>query len=221
MTTPILHAKKLVKTFYSPSPHTILNGINLTAHKGESIAIGGRSGQGKSTLLQLLGTLDSPTSGQLEILGTPTSHFNCSSLRCKHLGFVFQSYYLLADFSTLENVLMAARIARQPTHPNSPAYTRAIQLLHDVGLSHRIHHNTKLLSGGEKQRTAIARALCNDPDIILADEPTGNLDKHTAEDIYSILLNTKKTLIVVTHDPLLIQKCSSSYTLSNGELTPT
>ncbi|MFA6915903.1 MAG: ABC transporter ATP-binding protein [Parachlamydiales bacterium] len=222
MNLPLIKARSLVKNFTNPFSITILNGIDLDIYAGESVAIGGRSGQGKSTLLQILGTLDTPTSGSLEILDTSVSKFNASSLRCKHIGFVFQSYYLLADFTALDNVLMAARIARQSTAEGSPAYLRAVSLLERVGLGERLHHSTKLLSGGEKQRVAIARALCNNPDIILADEPTGNLDKTTAEDIYSILLETvqkeNKALVVVTHDPILMERCSKRYTLSQGTL---
>lgn len=223
MNHPLIKAKSIVKKFTSPIKTTILNGIDLEICAGESVAIGGRSGQGKSTLLQILGTLDTPSSGNLEILNTPVGRFNASGLRCKHIGFVFQAYYLLSDFSALDNVLMAARIARQSISEGSPAYTRAVYLLESVGLGERLHHSTKLLSGGEKQRVAIARALCNNPDIILADEPTGNLDKHTAEDIYSILLKTvekeNKALVVVTHDPILMERCSKSYTLYQGSLS--
>lgn len=223
MTVPLLQAKKIVKTFTRPFPITILNGIDLSVFPGDSIAIGGRSGQGKSTLLQILGTLDTPTEGELEICSKTANSFNCSNLRRSHLGFVFQAYYLLSDFSALDNVLMAARIARQSVSPGSPAYQRAVSLLERVGLGERMHHSTKLLSGGEKQRVAIARALCNDPDIILADEPTGNLDKHTAEGIYSILLDIaekeNKALVVVTHDPSLMERCSKRYTLSQGLLS--
>lgn len=220
----LLKAQGIVKKFYSPTQLTILDGVDLTVCAGDSIAIGGRSGEGKSTLLQILGILDTPSAGELQIMGTPASTWNSCSLRSQHIGFIFQSFYLLSDYSALENVLMAARIARKPTGKGTPAYLRAIDLLERVGLSDRLHHSTKLLSGGEKQRVAIARALCNDPSLIMADEPTGNLDKQTAEEIYALLLETVrnegKALIVVTHDPLLMQRCALRYHLSHGTLKP-
>lgn len=223
MSKVLLKAKGLVKKFYRPITTTILNGIDIEVSAGETVAIGGRSGEGKSTLLQILGTLDTPTAGNIEILGTSVSGWNSGSLRCKHIGFVFQSFYLLADYSALENVLMAARISRQSISPGSPAYKRAISLLEKVGLGERLHHSTKLLSGGEKQRVAIARALCNDPQILFADEPTGNLDKQTAEDIYELLFDAvkedQKALIVVTHDPSLMERCQTKYSLSQGLLS--
>lgn len=222
MRKTVLKAKGIVKTFKQPHSLTILNGIDLEVKTNDIIAIGGRSGEGKSTLLHLLGALDIPTQGSLEILGTKAAWTNRNSLRCQHIGFIFQSFYLLSDYTTLENVLIAGRIARKPVHPGSPCYLRAVDLLEKVGLKSRLHHSAKLLSGGEKQRVAIARALCNDPSIILADEPTGNLDKQTAEEIYNILLgeieNNQKALVIVTHDPLLMSKCKTNYTLSNGTL---
>lgn len=220
--SPLLKTRKLVKSFKHPLPLTILNGVDLEVYPGDVIAIGGRSGEGKSTLLHLLGALDVPSSGNLEILGTPATWFNRSSLRCNHIGFIFQAFYLLADYTALENVLMAGRIARKSISPGSLCYNHAVHLLERVGLKNRMHHSTKLLSGGEKQRVAIARALCNNPSIILADEPTGNLDRQTAEEIYQILLETveesQKALVIVTHDPLLIAKCKQRFTLSQGIL---
>ncbi len=220
--TLLLKARGLVKTFFEPIKATVLNGIDLDVHSGETVAIGGRSGEGKSTLLQILGTLDKPSAGSIEIMGKGVSRFNSSALRSRHIGFVFQSFYLLGDYSALDNVLMAARIARRPIGKNSESYSRAVDLLHQVGLGERLYHHTKLLSGGEKQRVAIARSLCNDPEILFADEPTGNLDKQTAEEIYRLLFEAvekgNKSLVVVTHDPVLMERCKTRYRLSNGIL---
>jgi len=219
---PILKATKIQKSFYNPVHINIFKEINLTVVRGDTLAIMGRSGEGKSTLLQILGTLDNPCEGSLEIDGISISQFNKSEIRNKKLGFIFQSFHLMEDYTTLENILMPAKIGRQSTAPNSPAYQRACHLLEQVGLADRRHFNTKLLSGGEKQRVAIARALCNDPDLILADEPSGNLDRQTSEQIHELLLNFahqhKKTLIVVTHNQELAQLCNRRYQLSNGML---
>ncbi len=216
----ILECKGIKKNFYSPLKIEILKEINLTIHQGETIAIMGRSGQGKSTLLQLLGTLDTSCKGTLSIDGMLVNFFNKSHIRNQKLGFIFQSFYLLEEYSALDNVLMPAKIARKACHVNSSAYKRACDLLDHVGLSERRHFNTKLLSGGEKQRVAIARALCNDPKIILADEPSGNLDKETSAQIHDLLLNLakneNKTLIVVTHDPALAALCDKTLRLQDG-----
>lgn len=219
----ILEAKGIKKNFYHPSSVCILQGVDLKLLKGESIAIIGRSGEGKSTLLQILGTLENPCEGFLEIASKQVSAFNKNLIRNKHLAFVFQSFHLLEDYTALENVLMPAKIARRNTSKGSEAYVNGIQLLDYVGLADRAHFNTKLLSGGEKQRVAIARALCNKPDIILADEPSGNLDKESAAKIHDLLLNfvrkENKSLIVVTHDHSLASLCDRRYVLQEGILT--
>lgn len=205
-------------------PHklSILNGIDLTVQQGETVAIMGRSGEGKSTLLQILGTLDSPCSGSITIMGQEVSYFNKSRIRNAHLAFIFQSFHLLEDYSALDNVLMPARIGRKEVSHGSAAYRYATELLDHVGLSDRADFNTKLLSGGEKQRVAIARALCNQPDIILADEPSGNLDKVTAQSIHELLLGfarrQNKALLIVTHDESLAQLCDTRYHLTDGQL---
>lgn len=218
----ILQASKLHKSFYRPVKVNILNGVDLTVHRGDTIAIIGRSGQGKSTLLQILGTLEPSCSGLLEIVDQRVSSFNKSKIRNRHLAFVFQSFHLLEDYTALENVLMPAKIARQKVAKGTPAYRRGIELLELVGLADRAHFHTKLLSGGEKQRVAIARALCNDPDLILADEPSGNLDKVTSESIHRLLLNyakeNNKGLVVVTHDQSLASLCEQQYRLQDGLL---
>lgn len=218
----ILQASNLRKTFYNPAKVQILKNLDLTVKRGEAIAIMGRSGEGKSTLLQILGTLESACSGTLEINGQQVSKFNKSTIRNQKLGFIFQSFHLLEDYTALENVLIPARIARINISPGQKAHERACHLLQHVGLDDRLHFNTKLLSGGEKQRVAIARALCNDPDIILADEPSGNLDKQTSQSIHRLLLDLSysqdKTLIIVTHNPDLAEMCSLRYNLVNGQL---
>lgn len=218
----ILQAKNISKSFSYPAKVSILKNLNLTVSKGESVAITGRSGQGKSTLLQILGTLEKPCSGQLIIAAQTITPFNAGKIRNRHIAFVFQSFHLLEDYTALENVLMPAKIGRRATSKGSEAYQHAFELLERVGLTNRAHFNTKLLSGGEKQRVAIARALCNNPDIIFADEPSGNLDKQTAQDIHHILLgfaNEKgKTLIMVTHDPDLAAMCTKNYVLEQGQI---
>lgn len=216
----ILKARNIRKSFYYPAEVSILRGINLDVMRGETLAITGRSGQGKSTLLQILGTLEKPCSGQLMIAGQTINPFNCGKIRNRNIAFIFQSFQLLEDYTALENVLMPARIARKNTSKGSQAYQQALHLLEIVGLAERAEFNTKLLSGGEKQRVAIARALCNDPDIIFADEPSGNLDKETAQGIHQLLLNFAqekgKALITVTHDPDLAALCSQKYILDAG-----
>jgi lipoprotein-releasing system ATP-binding protein len=218
----ILRAKGITKTFQHPVNVSILNGVDFALARGETAAIMGRSGEGKSTLLHILGTLEDSTSGNLEIAGQQVSHHNKSQLRNKHIGFVFQSFHLLEDYTALDNVLMPARIARQNVAKGSVAYDRAYYLLEAVGMADRAHFNTKLLSGGEKQRISIARALCNDPDILLADEPSGNLDKQNALIVHEILLSfaqkEKKSLLVVTHDESLAGLCHTNYRLQDGRL---
>ncbi|MBA3957512.1 MAG: ABC transporter ATP-binding protein [Parachlamydiaceae bacterium] len=220
--TIALHANNLRKSFFHPIAVDVLKEINLTVHHGEAIAITGRSGQGKSTLLQLLGTLEDPCGGILEIAGKKVASNNKSAIRNRHLAFIFQSFHLLEDYTALDNVLMPARIARKKVSKHSQAYQHGMHLLERVGLSDRAHFNSKLLSGGEKQRVAIARALCNDPDIILADEPSGNLDKQTASNIHHLLLEfarqENKSVVIVTHDPDLASLCDQQYVLQDGLL---
>lgn len=206
----ILSAEKITKAY---SNVKVLSEITLTAEEGESIAICGRSGEGKTTLLHILGTLELPDSGSLEIKGQKLTRANAHALRNQSIGFIFQSYNLLEDLTALENVLMPAKIARRPIDRK-----KGLELLALVGLENRAHFPAKLLSGGERQRTAIARALCNDPDLILADEPTGNLDRENAQKIGEILLSLNKTLILVTHDEELSSLCKRRYILQNGSL---
>lgn len=213
----ILSAKNLSKTFSAPQPLTVLSDVCLDAEKGDTIAICGRSGEGKTTLLHILGTLEPSDSGELFIAGKLASPGKSAELRRKHIGFIFQSYNLLEDFTALDNVLMPAKIARAPLD-----FQKGLDLLKEVNLLDRATFPVKLLSGGERQRVAIARALCNDPSLLLADEPTGNLDRAHAEQIGNILLSSaqkhNKTLILVTHDEGLASLCSKRYLLSHGRL---
>jgi lipoprotein-releasing system ATP-binding protein len=219
---PLLLATDLFKSFYHPRPFQILKGISLQINAGESVAIIGRSGEGKSTLLQILGTLEDPCRGTLIIDGDTVVPSNRAAIRNKKIGFVFQSFHLLEDYTALENVILPARIARQPTDKRSLAFQRALYLLEEVGLADRVHFHTKLLSGGEKQRVALARAMCNDPCLILADEPSGNLDHQTATVIHEILIkfanDPEKALVLVTHDNELAALCSHRYEMRDGVL---
>ncbi len=214
----ILKAKELSKSFRFPQKVDVLRGISLSVAAGESIAICGRSGEGKTTLLHILGTLEEPDAGSLEIAGNLSTSSNAAILRNRHIGFVFQTYNLLEEFTTLENVIMPSRIARKPI-----SRSRGLELLSYVGLENRADFPAKFLSGGERQRAAIARALCNDPDLILADEPSGNLDSANAQKIGELLLNLvkekKKSLILVTHDMELASLCDKKYLLCAGTLS--
>ncbi|MCH9625331.1 MAG: Lipoprotein-releasing system ATP-binding protein LolD [Chlamydiales bacterium] len=219
---PILSAKKICKTFNSPYEVEVLKNINLDLFPSQSIAIMGASGEGKSTLLQILGTLEEPSSGDLLVSGKSVLKTSPSSLRNQHIGFVFQAFNLLDDYSVLQNILMPALIGGKPIHKHSVAYKHAMDLLKRVGLEKRIDFPTKLLSGGEKQRASLARALCNNPDILLADEPSGNLDHETSQHIHDLLFSFvkdfKKSLIVVTHDDALASLCDRKLILSSGNL---
>lgn len=218
----VLQAERLKKSFFDPKRLDVLKDISLTVHAGESVAICGRSGEGKTTLLHILGTLEDPDAGSLSIAQIQASRRNAHQLRCKHIGFIFQSFNLLEEFSALDNVLMPARIARKPVDSKSLAYARALDLLQSVDLIDRAHTPAKLLSGGERQRVAIARALCNDPALILADEPSGNLDRANAVRIGELLmqcvLSKKKSLILATHDQDLASLCHNRYLLRDGFL---
>lgn len=220
---PVLIAEKITKRFRDPAPLEILKGIDFAILPQKSAAIVGKSGEGKTTLLHLLGTIDEPTSGQIIIAGSPVDRHNRDAIRNKEIGFIFQAFHLLSDCSALENVLMPLKIARTPTSKGSPGYRRACELLELVGLKDRLHHHANMLSGGEKQRVAIARAFINDPKIILADEPTGNLDHETAREIEALLLHCVKSegkaLLVVTHNLKLASLLDDCYELESGYLT--
>ncbi len=218
----ILNAHDLHKSFTSPAKLHLLKGISLELAPAASVAIMGKSGEGKSTLLHILGTLEKPSSGKLEICGQKVDSAAAPGLRSRHIGFIFQAFNLLEEETALDNILMPARIARKSVSKGSPAYKRATHLLERVGLQDRAHFLAKLLSGGEKQRVAIARALCNDPELLLADEPSGNLDSAHSHEIHQLLLQlTKeqgKALVVVTHDRELASLCDTILTLKEGHL---
>jgi lipoprotein-releasing system ATP-binding protein len=185
---------------------SVLKGVSLSVREGEMLVVVGASGVGKSTLLHILGTLDRPDSGQVLFDGQNVARLGDaarSRFRNRAVGFVFQFYHLMADFTALENVLMPARIGRTRA-ARSALRRRAVELLERVGLGERLHHRVNQLSGGEQQRVAIARALMNAPRLLLADEPTGNLDTATSEDIHQMLRDinreTGQTMVIVTHD---------------------
>ncbi|RMH17767.1 MAG: ABC transporter ATP-binding protein [Gammaproteobacteria bacterium] len=200
----------------------ILNNIDLEIRKGQSVAILGSSGSGKTTLLQLLAGLDRPDGGVVSIHGVDIhrlSETQRCSFRNLHMGFVFQFHHLLHDFSALENVLMPWKIRRQV---GKTEMDRAIYLLEQVGLTHRLKHRPAQLSGGERQRVAVARALVTEPDFVLADEPTGNLDQKMAHNVQDLILDLQKnmgfSLMVVTHDELFANRLDRVLLLENARL---
>jgi lipoprotein-releasing system ATP-binding protein len=215
----VLRAKNIHKIYKNPDVLHILKGIDLDLEKKESIAIMGASGVGKTTLLHIFGTLESFDKGSLFILNNTNL---TNEIRNRHIGFVFQTCNLLEDLTLLENILMPAYISRQNVKKDSPLYKRALLLLEEVGLEKRVNYLAKSLSGGEKQRAAIARAFCNDPDIILADEPSGNLDHENSKIIHSLLIDStkkfNKSLIVATHNAKLASLCDKIYSLEDGNL---
>lgn len=202
---------------------TILDQLDLKIFAGEQVAITGRSGSGKSTLLGILATLDQASSGELWVCGQPIHQLNeeqRAEVRLKHIGFVFQAFQLLPHLTALENVMLPLRLS--PNFHYADAEKKALQLLEKVGLSRQAKQTPKVLSGGEQQRVAIARALVRDPEIIFADEPTGNLDGQTAHDIEQLLFHLNRefgtTLVLVTHDPKLAAQCQRHYQLHDGKL---
>lgn len=221
----VLSARNIRKSYSSPHEVRVLEDISLDLHLGQSVAIMGKSGEGKSTLLHILGTLESPCGGSLEIGGVDVIRGSCDKVRNRDIGFIFQAFNLLEDYTVLENVLMPARIGRVSIAPSSPTHNRALALLDEVGLLERAHFPAKVLSGGEKQRVAIARALLNDPRLLLADEPSGNLDSSNSEKIHQLLLDCcrkkGKTLVIVTHDTQLAEMMDRQLILKQGHLHET
>lgn len=201
----------------------ILKEVSLEVKPQETIAIMGSSGVGKSTLLHILGTLEKADSGTLQIADQLVDA-RPAKLRSKYVGFIFQAFFLFDHLSVLENVLMPLKIARKSTSIGSWGYQRALTLIDKVGLTSRKNHPTKLLSGGEKQRTCIARALVNAAPFIFADEPTGNLDQQTSRQIQSLLLKSVReenmALILATHDAEFAKQCDRAYQLKEGLLLP-
>lgn len=220
---PLISVENLSKVYNTESEQLeILKNLSLLVERGTKVVITGESGSGKSTLLNIIGALDSPTSGTVKVGGLLISSQDEDKLtyyRSKTLGLIFQFHYLLKDFTAVENVAMSALIAGVP---QKKALDHAKALLCDVGLEQRANHFPSQLSGGERQRVAVARALINDPELILADEPTGNLDPENAKSVGNLLFSLvdryKKTLVLVTHDMKLAQNGDIIYTIRNGNL---
>jgi lipoprotein-releasing system ATP-binding protein len=223
MNNIVLACEDLGKTFTDGNLSVeVLRGINLQIKTAEQIAIVGQSGSGKSTLLHILGGLDEPTQGKVWVAGQELHKLNAArrgKWRNKHLGFVYQFHHLLAEFTALENVAMPLLIRGEKVEF---AHQQAAEILTKIGLAARLHHKPSELSGGERQRTAIARAMVTQPSCILADEPTGNLDRHTAYKVYEQILQLNQhigtSFVLVTHDPQLAQQMDRSLQLVDGRL---
>ena len=219
----LLEARDVIKSYTTGKRElTVLRGVNFTAARGEFVALQGASGAGKSTLLHLLGGLDQPNRGEVIFDGQPIAQLSnrwLAHLRNVKIGFVFQAYHLFPEMNALENVCLPARMARVAT---DVAAERGRALLKRVGLSERMQHRPTELSGGEQQRVAIARALINEPAVVLADEPTGNLDSHTGDEIMDLLLALRSekqtTLVIATHDVQIAARAPRVVKLTDGQV---
>ncbi len=224
MSNTILACEAVCKNYYDGQLNVqVLDNLTLQVDKGQSIGIVGASGSGKSTLLHILGGLDKPTSGRVSLMGQDLSELSqkqLSRLRNQHLGFVYQFHHLLPEFSALENVMMPLLIGKRP---KEQARERALLMLEKVGLKDRVLHRPGELSGGERQRAAIARALVTDPACLLADEPTGNLDRKNALNILDMMMELKQelgtALVVVTHDDEMAARFDRVLNMTDGALS--
>jgi ABC-type lipoprotein export system ATPase subunit len=224
MTEPLLSAKNLHKTYtMGKRSLEVLRGVDVELERGDFLALRGASGAGKSTLLHLLGGLDSPNQGEIRLAGRDLARLSrreLARIRNREVGFIFQAYYLLPELDALENVCLPARMARTAA---AQAEARGRELLARVGLKERMDHKPYELSGGEQQRVAIARSLINVPDLILADEPTGNLDSHTGEEIIDLLCALREekqtTLVIATHDTKVAARAPRVIQLLDGQIS--
>ncbi|HVV71430.1 MAG TPA: ABC transporter ATP-binding protein [Verrucomicrobiae bacterium] len=223
MSELLLIARQIRKTYLlGKRSLEVLRGVDVELARGDFLGLRGASGAGKSTLLHLLGGLDSPNEGEIWLAKRNLARLSrreLASVRNKEIGFIFQAYYLLPELDALENVCLPARMARTPS---AQAEARGRELLARVGLKDRMDHKPYELSGGEQQRVAIARALINEPDLILADEPTGNLDSHTGEEIIDLLVSLRAekqtTLVIATHDSRVAARAPRTIELVDGEV---